>query len=714
MAQTHHYLFDTATQYNDSTGSSNLTATGSASIDASGKINQCLEMIGYNANGAAYYSTNILPTSGSFTIAFWFYTESYDYSNPIMHVGPLLSTGLFMNWFGKFDEFELNDNSAGSFYVGGFQKFLWQHVIIIWDGSSWSIYRNNSLLTNSGSTFTPGANVYSASSSFVIDYGSTGYTNKIDDLRIYNSAIDATERAFIYNSGSGTQADSGGGGGGTPVSLSVGTNILKGYSTKPVFPQPIINVLNSGGTVEGSATNTVYASVVSGTATINGSASVVATSGVATFSGLLLTGFGTVGLGFTASGLSGTFSQLFNITNANPVMPIRSETAGTVPASGNLQIGELAINLADQKGYVKKSDGTIVTVFQAGGSITSGQITSGYIGNNAVVSGSIASGQVGQFQLADNSVYSGAIASGQVGQFHLSSGSVTSGAIASGQVGLNHFALEVVDIFPKNNNFRLSVTSGVPITSAVTSGNTSIFLVPYNGDTISLYDGSNWNNVSASGTAVSLSLAGLLSGRIYDVYAYQNGAVPALEQSTVWTNATTRADAIRYVNGVPLKSGTLTRRVVGTMIMTSTGGVHDNLVWRGLWNWDNRITRPLYISDTTTHTYSTTVARIWNNASGNQTRFVCGLAGLGVVTSIFAGFARTAGTGFPTVRISTNAGADQLAAILTSSATTDYRPSQTVYVNTIAGLNYMYPVEYSTASGTGSFAEYRMSTTIEG
>ena len=138
------------------------------------------------------------------------------------------------------------------------------------------------------------------------------------------------------------------------------------------------------------------------------------------------------------------------------------------------------------------------------------------------------------------------------------------------------------------------------------------------------------------------------------------------------------------------------------------------MLFRSLWNWDNRITRPLYNAQTSGFTYSTTVARIWNNDSGNQTRFICGLPGLGVVTSIFAGFSRTAGTGFPTTRISTNAGVDQLAAILTSSATTDYRPSQPVYVSTIAGLNYMYPTTYNTASGTGSFAEYRMSTTIEG
>ena len=158
--------------------------------------------------------------------------------------------------------------------------------------------------------------------------------------------------------------------------------------------------------------------------------------------------------------------------------------------------------------------------------LASGSVVSGMLGDNSVVSGSIASGQIGQFHHSDNSVFSGAIASGQIGQFHLSSGSVTSGAISSGVIGLNHLAsgsvrsgaissgviginhlgIEVFNIEPKNNNFRLSVVSGLPVTSGDLTGQATLFLVPYNGDTIPLYDGSNWKSVSASGTAVSLAL----------------------------------------------------------------------------------------------------------------------------------------------------------------------------------------------------------------
>jgi len=47
---------------------------------------------------------------------------------------------------------------------------------------------------------------------------------------------------------------------------------------------------------------------------------------------------------------------------ANIIKLKRSETAGSAPTSGDLEIGEVCINIVDGKIYTKKSDGTIVTV----------------------------------------------------------------------------------------------------------------------------------------------------------------------------------------------------------------------------------------------------------------------------------------------------------------------------------------------------------------
>ena len=109
--------------------------------------------------------------------------------------------------------------------------------------------------------------------------------------------------------------------------------------------------------------------------------------------------------------------------------------------------------------------------------LSSGAVNSGHIGNNAVVSGSIASGQIGGFHLlsgliqpgtnvsitvdANNnyeisatgggSVTSGSIVSGLIGD-----NAVVSGSIASGQIGIYH----LVSGFVYTTNLTVSLSSG--------------------------------------------------------------------------------------------------------------------------------------------------------------------------------------------------------------------------------------------------------------
>jgi hypothetical protein len=45
---------------------------------------------------------------------------------------------------------------------------------------------------------------------------------------------------------------------------------------------------------------------------------------------------------------------------ATIIKPKRSETASAVPSSGDLAVGEIAVNPTDKKIYVKKADGTVV------------------------------------------------------------------------------------------------------------------------------------------------------------------------------------------------------------------------------------------------------------------------------------------------------------------------------------------------------------------
>lgn len=74
----------------------------------------------------------------------------------------------------------------------------------------------------------------------------------------------------------------------------------------------------------------------------------------------------------------------------NTIKLKRNSTAGQVPTS--LADGELAINTADEKLFIKNASGTIVEVQGAGGGATSGTfpfyVSDGTADNIAVTSGS--------------------------------------------------------------------------------------------------------------------------------------------------------------------------------------------------------------------------------------------------------------------------------------------------------------------------------------
>jgi hypothetical protein len=54
---------------------------------------------------------------------------------------------------------------------------------------------------------------------------------------------------------------------------------------------------------------------------------------------------------------------------ATVIKPKRSDTAAAVPVSGDLAVGEIAINSADKKIYVKNANGTIVDLLSGAGSL---------------------------------------------------------------------------------------------------------------------------------------------------------------------------------------------------------------------------------------------------------------------------------------------------------------------------------------------------------
>jgi hypothetical protein len=203
---------------------------------------------------------------------------------------------------------------------------------------------------------------------------------------------------------------------------------------------------------------------------------------------------------------------------------------------------------------------------------------------------------------------------------------------------------------------RLTLTSGTPVTTADVSAAVTIYYTPASGNRIALYDGSaSWN--VRTFTEVSLSISSCTASKPYDVWLYDNAGTVTAEM-LVWTNTTTRATALTRQDGIYVKTGDSTRRYVGTFFCNGTGGQTDDTVLkRYVWNFYNRMRRPLQRYETTTSwTYSTATVRQANGAAANQVDVMVGVAE-SVLDLSLAGVIATNNSG-GTVNVSIGIGED--------------------------------------------------------
>lgn len=192
---------------------------------------------------------------------------------------------------------------------------------------------------------------------------------------------------------------------------------------------------------------------------------------------------------------------------------------------------------------------------------------------------------------------------------------------------------------------RLTLTTAVPVTTADVVGATSIYFTPYKGNGVALYNGSAW--VTLTFTEKTLALGTLTNDLPYDVFAYSNAGVVALEL-LAWTSKTARATALVLQDGVLCKTGALTRRYLGTFHTTSTTTTEDSAAKRLLWNYYHRVSRPLLRLETTdSWTYTTATWRQANGAAANQVAVVIGVAEVEIALDVsITGSNTTVGVSF--------------------------------------------------------------------
>jgi hypothetical protein len=172
-------------------------------------------------------------------------------------------------------------------------------------------------------------------------------------------------------------------------------------------------------------------------------------------------------------------------------------------------------------------------------------------------------------------------------------------------------------------DLRLTLTSGTPVTTADVTAAPTIFIEPYKGNRIALYDGSTWNMRTV--TASSFSVPATTS-TLYDVFVYDSSGTPTYE-TLAWTNDTTRATALTTQDGVLVKTGAVTRRYLGSFRTTTVSGqTEDSNAKRYVWNYYNRAKRRLRVVEgTASWNYTTATYHQANAAPANQVDAVIGV-----------------------------------------------------------------------------------------
>lgn len=164
---------------------------------------------------------------------------------------------------------------------------------------------------------------------------------------------------------------------------------------------------------------------------------------------------------------------------------------------------------------------------------------------------------------------------------------------------------------------RLSLSSGVAITSADVAGATTLNLVASGSNSTAIFSGSDFvNRTFADNVAFALSTGQHGDGARYDVFDYWDGAAVKLCTGPLWASATSRGVGAntaelesvqgRLVNKYPMLVWNGTQTVAlnaryatfrGTFKCSAAGQTEDSKTARFLSNYINSTKRPMSVSD---------------------------------------------------------------------------------------------------------------------
>ena len=197
---------------------------------------------------------------------------------------------------------------------------------------------------------------------------------------------------------------------------------------------------------------------------------------------------------------------------------------------------------------------------------------------------------------------------------------------------------------------RLTLASATPVMTSSQSAKTTIYFTPYVGNSVPLYDGSNFVNtpfaeISVATTDTTKNPAAIGASKVNDWFVWNDSGTLRLSHGPDWTNDTTRSagTALTMVNGVLLNNTSITNGPAasrGTYVGTTRSNASSQLDWilggvasggvagfLGVWNAYNRVTVSAASTDNgAAYTYSSSTVRQARASAGNQISVVYGLA----------------------------------------------------------------------------------------
>jgi hypothetical protein len=201
---------------------------------------------------------------------------------------------------------------------------------------------------------------------------------------------------------------------------------------------------------------------------------------------------------------------------------------------------------------------------------------------------------------------------------------------------------------------RLTLTSGVPVTSTDVTGATTVFYTPggSGGQFVPIWNGSAYVFTDTGGELSVVLGANWTTNTAYDWFVGLNASVPTLCSGPAWTNSgagtsargsgagTTQLTLLKgiYVNTVSITCNTSNSTsftcganlctYLGSFLTVAAGQAEDSQAKRYLYNQYNPSTRAMVRVDTTASwTYSTAAFRQANGAAANQLSYFAGNPG---------------------------------------------------------------------------------------